>query len=241
MEAEAAARQHAEELARDVDRALDDERRAAAARIAEAEEAVTVARGERDTALAAAGQARTDATRVSEQDQQRHAAELAAPAAQLAAANDTIAALREQLARDQAALDRERAEQHRLVGLLHDIITSRPAAPTSNGGQQPQARRQHRAPACGYGRQRHQPPPRPAAVTAAAPQRPGHPRPGRGSPPTSTSRPAMKGHPMTLTDPVGPDLKRHLRALKLGKLPATLPDRLTLARQTTSPTPTSSS
>ena len=36
---------------------------------------------------------------------------------------------------------------------------------------------------------------------------------------------------MTLTDPVSPDLKRHLRTLKLGQLLATLPDRLTLARQ----------
>jgi DNA replication protein DnaC len=41
----------------------------------------------------------------------------------------------------------------------------------------------------------------------------------------------MKGHPMTLADPVSPDLKRHLRTLKLGQLLATLPDRLTLARQ----------
>jgi uncharacterized coiled-coil protein SlyX len=139
MEAEAAARQHAAELARDAGRALDDERRAAAARIAEAEQAVTVARGERDAALAAAEAARADATRVREQDQQRHDAALAAPAAQLAAANDTIAGLRDQLTRDQAALDRERAEQHRLTGLLHDIFTSRPAAPASNGGQHPQA------------------------------------------------------------------------------------------------------
>ena len=36
---------------------------------------------------------------------------------------------------------------------------------------------------------------------------------------------------MTLTDPVSPDLKRHLRTLKLGQLLATLPDRLALARQ----------
>src|SRR5215472_14501782 len=41
----------------------------------------------------------------------------------------------------------------------------------------------------------------------------------------------MKGHPMTLADPVSPDLKRHLRTLKLGQLLATLPDRLALARQ----------
>ena len=36
----------------------------------------------------------------------------------------------------------------------------------------------------------------------------------------------------SLTDPLGPDLKATLRALKLGKLTATLPERLTLARQT---------
>ena len=36
---------------------------------------------------------------------------------------------------------------------------------------------------------------------------------------------------MTLADPVSPDLKRHLRTLKLGQLLATLPDRLALARQ----------
>jgi DNA replication protein DnaC len=36
---------------------------------------------------------------------------------------------------------------------------------------------------------------------------------------------------MTLTDPVSPDLRRHLHTLKLGQLMATLPDRLTLARQ----------
>jgi DNA replication protein DnaC len=36
---------------------------------------------------------------------------------------------------------------------------------------------------------------------------------------------------MTLTDPVSPDLRRHLHTLKLGQLMATLPDRLVLARQ----------
>jgi DNA replication protein DnaC len=36
---------------------------------------------------------------------------------------------------------------------------------------------------------------------------------------------------MPLTDPVSPDLKRHLRTLKLGQLLAVLPERLTLARQ----------
>ena len=34
----------------------------------------------------------------------------------------------------------------------------------------------------------------------------------------------------SLTDPLGPDLTATLRALKLGKITATLPERLTLAR-----------
>lgn len=139
MQAEAAARQHADELARDAGRALDRERQAAATRIAEAEQTVTAAHAERDTAVAAAGAARVDAARAREQDQQRHDAALAAASAQLAAANDTIAALRDQLARDQTALDRERAEQHRTVSLLHDILTSRPAAPAGSGEQHPHA------------------------------------------------------------------------------------------------------
>ena len=40
---------------------------------------------------------------------------------------------------------------------------------------------------------------------------------------------------MTLADPVSPDLRRHLRTLKLGQLLATLPDRLALARQNNLP------
>jgi DNA replication protein DnaC len=40
---------------------------------------------------------------------------------------------------------------------------------------------------------------------------------------------------MTLTDPVSLDLKRHLRALKLGQLMTTLPERLALARQNNLP------
>ena len=39
----------------------------------------------------------------------------------------------------ETALDRERAEQHKTVSLLHDLITSRPAAPAGNGGQHPHA------------------------------------------------------------------------------------------------------
>ena len=38
-----------------------------------------------------------------------------------------------------------------------------------------------------------------------------------------------------LTDPIGPDLKAALRALKLGRLTDTLPERLTLARQNNMP------
>ena len=40
---------------------------------------------------------------------------------------------------------------------------------------------------------------------------------------------------MTLADPVSPDLKRHLRTLKLGQLLHTLPERLTLARKENMP------
>jgi hypothetical protein len=35
----------------------------------------------------------------------------------------------------------------------------------------------------------------------------------------------------TMRDPVSPDLRKTLRALKLGQMLATLPERLTLARQ----------
>ena len=132
------------------------------------------------------GRARADATRVREQDQQRHDAALAAPAAQLAAANDTIAALRDQLTRDQAALDRERAEQHRLTGLLHDIFTSRPAAPASNGGQHPQAddgTGHQPAAAGGNGTSRRHAPPR----------LPRPPRHGPGTPPGAAA-PAPPAH-----------------------------------------------
>ena len=47
-----------------------------------------------------------------------------------------------------------------------------------------------------------------------------------------------------LTDPLGPDLKATLRALKLGKLADTLPERLTLGpprRRCRTPTSSSSS
>lgn len=40
---------------------------------------------------------------------------------------------------------------------------------------------------------------------------------------------------MTMTEPISPDLRAHLRALKLGQLTDTLPDRLTQARQQNMP------
>ena len=86
----------------------------------------------------------------------------------------------------ETALDRERAEQHKTVSLLHDIITSRPAAPASNGGQHPQAddgTGHQPAAAAGNGTSRRHA----RRGTAAAPQRPGHPRPGRGTGITSTA------------------------------------------------------
>ena len=79
----------------------------------------------------------------------------------LATANDTIAALRGQLARTEAALDRERAEQHKTVSLLHDLITSRPAAPAGSAGQHPEAAGgagHEPAAAAGNGATRRQPP-----------------------------------------------------------------------------------
>src|SRR6266571_2552218 len=83
----------------------------------------------------------------------RHAAELDAAEARAAAAQ-AITAMQAQ-----AALDRERAEQHRLTGLLHDILASRPAAPASNDGQHPHADRTGHEPAAaaGNGTSRRQP------------------------------------------------------------------------------------
>jgi colicin import membrane protein len=69
---------------------------------AAAEDAIAAARAERDTQVAGA-------------------------AAQTAAAGATITALREQLTRAETALDRERAEQHKTVSLLHDLLAARPA------------------------------------------------------------------------------------------------------------------
>ena len=139
MEAQTRARQDADAAARDAAQALHDECQAAAAKIAEAGAALTAARTERDAALAAAETARADAARTREQDRQRHAAELAAATARLAAANDTIAVLRDQIARAETALDRERAEQHRLTGFLHDLIATRQPAAAPQAGHDPAA------------------------------------------------------------------------------------------------------
>ena len=160
LDAQTRAREHAEELARDASQALHGEREAAAAQIARAEAAVTAARAERDDALAAAEAARRDAARAREHDQQRHAAGLAATTAKLAAANDTITTLREQLTRAETALDRERAEQHKTVSLLHDLITSLPAAPAISGEQSPQPAADPADTAGRNGNSRRQAPPR---------------------------------------------------------------------------------
>ena len=45
----------------------------------------------------------------------------------------------------------------------------------------------------------------------------------------------------TIRDTVSPDLRTTLRALKLGQMLDSLPERLTLARHQKRPTPTSSS
>ena len=45
----------------------------------------------------------------------------------------------------------------------------------------------------------------------------------------------------TIRDPVSPDLRKTLRALKLGQMLATLPERLTWPASRKWPTPTSSS
>jgi hypothetical protein len=139
METAARGREHAEAAARDAAQALHDAREAAAARLTEAGAAVTAARGERDTARTEAQAARRDAASAREHDQQRHAAELAAVTTRLEAAGTTITGLREQLTRAEAALDRERAEQHKTVTLLHDLLTSRPGAPAGDGPSRPPA------------------------------------------------------------------------------------------------------
>src|ERR1035441_7494145 len=73
-----------------------------------------------------------------------------------------------------------------------------------------------------------QPPPHPPPPARRA--RP--PRGGGGGPAgTSTPHHPAKGTPVTvLTSPIGPDLKQHLRALKLGRLLDILPERLAQAR-----------
>src|SRR2546423_1581891 len=76
-------------------------------------------------------------------------------------------------------------------------------------------------------------PPPPAAPGGGC-HRPVRPRPRRipGHPADPHPR-QPGGDPMTTTirDPVSPDLRKTLRALKLGQMLATLPERLTLARQ----------
>jgi colicin import membrane protein len=108
LDTQTTARGQAEHAADTAAAVLADERAVHAA-------ALAAAHAQRDTALAAAEHARRDA----EHDRGRHDAALTA-------LEGTVTALREQLARAQAALDRERAEQHKTVALLHDLLTARP-------------------------------------------------------------------------------------------------------------------
>jgi hypothetical protein len=119
MEHTAQAREQAEAAARDAVQALHEVREQAAARADQADADLAAARAQTQAA-------RRDATRAREHDQQRHATELAAATARLDAAQSTITSLREQLAHAHSALDRERAEQHKTVSLLHDLLTNRP-------------------------------------------------------------------------------------------------------------------
>jgi hypothetical protein len=119
IDTQTAAREHAEHAADTAQAALADERAAHAAQLTDERTAhaarLATAHAERDTALAAAEHAR----RAAEQDRQRHDAALTA-------LDGTVTALREQLARAETALERERAEQHKTVALLHNLIISRP-------------------------------------------------------------------------------------------------------------------
>lgn len=123
------------------------EARAAAA---EAIAALDTAAAEREHAQAAAREhaqalhdARTVAADAIAAARTERDTEVAAAAAQLTAAAATITALREQLTRAETALDRERAEQHKTVSLLHDLLAARPA---SNGEPLPAAAGSRRKP-----------------------------------------------------------------------------------------------
>ncbi|MGH3228137.1 MAG: hypothetical protein ACRDOA_06085 [Streptosporangiaceae bacterium] len=130
LETQTLACQHAEAAALEAAATARSEREAAAAQVTAAQAAAAQARAASQTAQAAAEAARHDAARQHEQDQQRHDAALTA-------ATGTITTLREHLTRAETALDRERAEQHKTVTILHDLITSGQPASAPAGRTRP--------------------------------------------------------------------------------------------------------
>ena len=209
-------------------------RRESGAALAAARTEASTARADRDAALATAAQDRHHAdTEISrarqaeadaraENDHVRTdaARERDAQAAACTVQLDAIQALadtwRARAEHAEQQLDLERDHQRRLAAqpAAGDPGDSAPPGPAAPAATQPAtaratARTGAGSPDLAAGRGAVQPPAR--------------------AQPTSPSR---KDHAMSsLTDPIGPDLTATLRALKLGKLTATLPERLTLARQ----------
>ena len=213
------------------DAQITEIRRQADTALAAAREGTRAAHADRDAALAAADQARHHASteigraRQAEADaraendhvradaaRERDAA-AAACTAQLHALQALADTWRARAEHAEQQLDLERDHQRRLA--------AQPRTATSGNGDGAPQPRHHPA------SQRHQDHRRRPALT---PSQGRGCRPGRPCPRPSTCH--RKDHAMSsLTDPLGPDLTATLRALKLGKLTATLPERLTLARQ----------
>ena len=206
-------------------------RQQADAALAGARDQASAAHAGRDAALAAAAQARhhadTEISRARQAEADARAendhvradaarerdAAAAACAAQLHAIQALADTWRARAEHAEQQLDLERDHQRRLAAQP----CRRPAAPATARPQPPPPPGQL---------------PRPPGPPAAASPDPCR---GQGPPPPARTQPIAphrKDHAMSaLTDPIGPDLTATLRALKLGKLTATLPERLTLARQ----------
>ena len=218
------------------DAQITEIRRQADAALAAARDGTRAAHADRDAALAAADQARHHAdteigrARQAEADaraendhvradaaRERDAA-AAACTAQLHAVQALADTWRARAEHAEQQLSLERDHQRRLA------VQSR-TANGDNGDGAPAASTTTRRPAKATrtaGGSSPDPMPR-AGAAAAAPAR-------------AIPSPHGKDHAMSsLTDPLGPDLTATLRALKLGKLTATLPERLTLARQNNMP------
>ena len=220
------------------DAQITEIRRQADTALAAARDGTRAAHADRDAALAAADQARHHASteigraRQAEADaraendhvradaaRERDAA-AAACTAQLHALQALADTWRARAEHAEQQLDLERDHQRRLA--------AQPRTATSGNGDGDARSPCHHPASLRQGHQDHR---RRPALTPC----PGRGcRPGRPCPRPSTCH--RKDHAMSsLTDPLGPDLTATLRALKLGKLTATLPERLTLARQTDMP------